>query len=263
MLVLEGEDDLAGLPEFAARRGGRGGARARPRGQIRHHAVALVDRALPAILDPARSSREGVQRVGEPRRKAANQQPRLIAETIRLRNERARLMGYDSVRRIFVSPTRWPRRRRRCRTCSNAVWEPALRRVAAEEQALQALIAAEGGNFGLAPWDWRHYAERLRKAEFDFDEAELKPYLQLDNIIAAAFDVAGRLFGLSFEEDEGPQALPAGSARLACDRQGRQVRRRLHRRLFRPLVQAERRLDVGPPRPAQARSATCGRSCST
>jgi peptidyl-dipeptidase Dcp len=83
------------------------------------------------------------------------------------------------------------------------VWEPALRRVAAEEQALQAMIAQEGNNFRLAPWDWRHYAERRRKAEFDFDESELKPYLQLENVVAAAFDVAGRLFGLAFEELKG------------------------------------------------------------
>ena len=100
-------------------------------------------------------------------------------------------------------PTRWPRRRRRYADLLNAVWEPALRRVAAEEQALQALIAAEGNNFDLAPWDWRHYAERQRKVEFDFDDAELKPYLKLENVVAAAFDVAGRLFGLSFEEEKG------------------------------------------------------------
>ena len=53
---------------------------------------------------------------------------------------------------------------------------------------MQELIRAEGGNFELAPWDWRHYAEKLRKARCDLDEAELKPYLPLDSMIAAAFD---------------------------------------------------------------------------
>ena len=62
------------------------------------------------------------------------------------------------------------------------------------------MVAEEGGNFELAPWDWRYYAEKRRKALFDFDEGELKPYLQLDRIIDAAFYVASRLFGLSFEE---------------------------------------------------------------
>ena len=48
----------------------------------------------------------------------------------------------------------------------------------------------EGGNFALAPWDWRYYAEKLRKARYDLDEAEIKPYFQLDRMIEAAFDTA-------------------------------------------------------------------------
>ena len=63
---------------------------------------------------------------------------------------------------------------------------------------LQKIIAEEGGNFALAPWDWRYYAEKLRKARYDLDEAEIKPYFELDRMIAAAFDTAGRLFGLTF-----------------------------------------------------------------
>ena len=62
------------------------------------------------------------------------------------------------------------------------------------------MIAEEGGNFQLAPWDWRYYAEKRRKALFDLDEGEIKPICQLDNIIEAAFYVASRLFGVSFEE---------------------------------------------------------------
>src|SRR5262249_40548039 len=64
--------------------------------------------------------------------------------------------------------------------------------------ALQKIIQAEGSNFRLTAWDWRHYAEKLRKAQFDLDEGEIKPYLALDNMIAAAFDCATRLFGLTF-----------------------------------------------------------------
>ena len=62
------------------------------------------------------------------------------------------------------------------------------------------IAASEGGNFKVAPWDWRYLAEKRRKAEFDFDEGELKPYLQLDRMIEAAFYAASRLFGLSFVE---------------------------------------------------------------
>ncbi len=60
------------------------------------------------------------------------------------------------------------------------------------------MIAQEGGNFALEPWDWRYYAEKLRKAKYDLDEAEIKPYFQLDKMVAAAFETALRLFGLSF-----------------------------------------------------------------
>ena len=65
---------------------------------------------------------------------------------------------------------------------------------------MQEIAAGEGGNFKVAPWDWRYLAEKRRKVEFDFDEGELKPYLQLEKMIEAAFYVAGRLFGLSFAE---------------------------------------------------------------
>ena len=80
------------------------------------------------------------------------------------------------------------------------VWGPARARAMEERDALQEAVQAEGGNFKLAAWDWRYYAEKVRKTKFDVDEAEIKPYLQLDSVIAAAFDVAGKLFGVTFTE---------------------------------------------------------------
>ncbi len=80
------------------------------------------------------------------------------------------------------------------------VWKPARARALADRDALQALIAVEGGNFSLAPWDWRYYAEKLRQAKANFDDAAIKPYLVLDHMIEAAFDCATRLFGITFEE---------------------------------------------------------------
>ncbi len=80
------------------------------------------------------------------------------------------------------------------------VWSPARARAMADRDALQDLIRQEGSNFDLAAWDWRYYAEKLRKARCDIDAAEIAPYLKLDNIIAAAFDTAHRLFGLTFRE---------------------------------------------------------------
>ena len=80
------------------------------------------------------------------------------------------------------------------------VWTRARDKALVDRDAMQKLVAEEGGNFKLAPWDWRYYAEKLRKRLHDVDEASVKPYLQLDNVIEAAFDTAHRLFGLSFEK---------------------------------------------------------------
>src|SRR5690606_4668106 len=86
------------------------------------------------------------------------------------------------------------------------VWEKAREKAAVDEAELQRLATASGSNEKLAAWDWRFYQERLRAEKYAFDEAELKPYLQLDRVIAACFDVATRLFGVTFAEKEGIQA---------------------------------------------------------
>ena len=78
------------------------------------------------------------------------------------------------------------------------VWQPAVARADSERDALAALARAEGANDAIAPWDWRYYAEKERQRAHALEEAEIKPYFQLDNIIKAAFHVAQRLFGLQF-----------------------------------------------------------------
>jgi peptidyl-dipeptidase Dcp len=103
------------------------------------------------------------------------------------------------------------------------VWGRARLKAAAERDALQAVIAEEGGNFALAPWDWRYYAEKLRKARYDLDEAEIKPYFQLDKMVEAAFETARRLFGLSFKPVTAPLYHPDARAWDVTDAQGRHV----------------------------------------
>ena len=123
----------------------------------------------------------------------------VMAETLSLRNEKARLLGYENYAayKLADSMAGTPDR---ARALLDKVWAPARRRALEERDALQALVAEEGGNFTLAAWDWRYYAEKLRQLRYDFDDAALKPYLSLDNVIAAAFDTAARLFDLSFRE---------------------------------------------------------------
>ena len=70
------------------------------------------------------------------------------------------------------------------------VWTPARERALADRDAMQEIVREEGGNFALAPWDWRYYAEKLRKRRCDIEEATVKPYMQLDNVIEAAFHAA-------------------------------------------------------------------------
>ena len=103
------------------------------------------------------------------------------------------------------------------------VWGRARAKANVERAALQAMIAQEGGNFALAPWDWRYYAEKLRKSKFDLDEAEIKPYFQLDRMIEASFETARRLFGLRFTPVDVPLYHPDARAWEVKDEAGRHV----------------------------------------
>ncbi|HEY0106591.1 MAG TPA: M3 family metallopeptidase [Rhizomicrobium sp.] len=121
----------------------------------------------------------------------------IIETTVKLRAERAGLLGYKSFADYKLADTmaKTPQNARRL---LEQVWEPARRRALAERDALQDLIAREGGNFKLAAWDWRYYAEKLRKERYDLDDAQIMPYFQLEKMIEAAFFAAHRLFGLDF-----------------------------------------------------------------
>src|ERR1700720_3598034 len=123
----------------------------------------------------------------------------VIVEILSLREESARLLGFPTFAayRLEDSMAKTPEA---VRGLLERVWKPARARALADRDALQALVAEEGGNFALAPWDWRYYAEKLRQRRANFDDAAIKPYLVLDHMIEAAFDTAHRLFGVSFSE---------------------------------------------------------------
>jgi peptidyl-dipeptidase Dcp len=129
----------------------------------------------------------------------ANDNNDTIVEILSLREESAKLLGFPTFAayRLEDSMAKTPEA---VRGLLERVWKPARARALADRDALQALVAEEGGNFALAPWDWRFYAEKLRQRCANFDDAAIKPYLVLDHMIEAAFDCATRLFGLSFAE---------------------------------------------------------------
>ena len=128
----------------------------------------------------------------------------IITEVLKLRAERARLIGYPTHAhwRLEDSMARTPER---TMALMEAVWKPAVERVREEVADMQALATSEtGAPFTIEPWDYRFYAEKVRKARYDLDASELKPYLQLEKLREGMFQVANELFGMSFT------ALPAG-----------------------------------------------------
>jgi peptidyl-dipeptidase Dcp len=129
----------------------------------------------------------------------ANDNNDTIVEILGLREESAKLLGFPTFAayRLEDSMAKTPEA---VRGLLERVWKPARARALADRDALQALVAEDGGNFALAPWDWRFYAEKLRQIRANFDDAAIRPYLMLDHMIDAAFDCAHRLFGLSFVE---------------------------------------------------------------
>jgi peptidyl-dipeptidase Dcp len=128
-----------------------------------------------------------------------NDNTALIVEIVALREESAKLLGFPTYAayRLEDSMAKTPEA---VRGLLERVWKPARARALADRDELQALITEEGGNFALAPWDWRYYAEKLRLRRANFDDTAIKPYLALDHMIEAAFDCATRLFGVTFTE---------------------------------------------------------------
>ncbi len=123
----------------------------------------------------------------------------IVKEILALRTERAQLLGYATFADYKLDDT-MAKTAVRVRDLLDTVWGPAKAQAARERERLQKLAVADGANIQIEPWDWRHYAERVRSADYGIDEAEIKQYLPLDRVIAAAFATAERLFGLTFRE---------------------------------------------------------------
>jgi peptidyl-dipeptidase Dcp len=198
-LVLETEDDLAGLPDFlvaaareaAAERGMDG------------HVITLSRSSIEPFLQYSsrRDLREKAFRAWIARGEGGGETDNraIIAEIVELRAERAKLLGYPSFAHYRLDDT-MAGTPDRALELLRSVWAPARALALREAADLQKLADADGGDFRIAPWDWRYYSERVRKERFALDAEGVKPYLQLETMIAAAFDCANRLFGVRFTE---------------------------------------------------------------
>ncbi len=200
-LILE-PDDLAGLPDdFLS----SAAALAAERGQAGKHAVSLSRGAVEAFLTSStrRDLREKLLRDflarGEGADGAEGDNRPIIAETLRLRAERARILGYKTYADFKLDDT-MAGDAASVYALLDQVWRPGREAALRDGARLQEMIEREGGNFRLGPQDWRFYAEKLRRADYSIDDSELRPYFSLDGMIAAAFFVASKLFGLAFEE---------------------------------------------------------------
>lgn len=194
------ESDLDGLPAFARE---AAASIAKERDVKAPYAVTTSRSSAEPFLQfsSRRDLREKIFKALTARGDNANEHDnkKLISEIVKLRAERAKLLGYGTFADYRLADT-MAQTPDTARILLDQVWTAAHSRALEERDALQAVVAEEGSNFSLAAWDWRYYAEKLRKERYDFDEAEVIPYLQLDKMIAAAFDTAHRLFNLDFKE---------------------------------------------------------------
>jgi peptidyl-dipeptidase Dcp len=131
----------------------------------------------------------------------------IAAETLALREERAKLLGYETFA-DYKLETEMAGNPSAVRELLMQVWTPAKAAAENDAKILERMLHAEGFDGPLEPWDWRYYTEKRRQVEHDLDEAALKPYLQLDRMIEASFSCANRLFGLDFAPLEGPVYHP-------------------------------------------------------
>jgi peptidyl-dipeptidase Dcp len=196
-LVLDA-DDLDGLPAFSRAAAAQAAAERELPGRF---VVTLARSSIEPFL--AFSSRRDLRRTAHQAWTARGTHPGaadnipLIREIMALRAEQAQLLGYENFAAYRVDDS-MAKTTGAIERLLLEVWDPAKKKARAERAALEDLARAEGVNEPLEPWDWRYYAEKVRRAQYDLDEAEVKPYFVLDNMVAAAFDTAGHLFGLTF-----------------------------------------------------------------
>ncbi len=204
VLYLEAHQ-LGGLSEAFVQAGAKAAA---ARGQEGKYAITNTRSSMDPFLtfSDQRALREKVWRTYYSRGDNGDEHDNnaLIAEILQLRHERVRLLGYETYASWRLTD-RMAKTPERALELMAAVWPAALARVAEEVRDMQAVADAEGAGLVIEPWDYRYYAEKVRRAKYDLDSDEVKGYLQLEKLREAMFFVAGELFGFAFAP------VPAGS----------------------------------------------------
>jgi len=200
-IVVDSVEQLAGLSESEI---AAAATRAEERGLPGRYVLPLLNTSGQPVL-ASLHDRELRRRIHETSvvrgsRGGAYDNRDIVSRTLRLRAERARLLGYEHhAEWVLEDETALSAEAVNGRLAE--LTGPAVANARREASRLQAMIEADGGDFELEPWDWAYYTERVRRAEFAFDESELRPYLELDHVLeAGVFWAAGELFGISFHE---------------------------------------------------------------
>ncbi|WP_321831083.1 M3 family metallopeptidase [Thalassovita sp.] len=191
------EEDLDGLPDFAVEAMRAAGAEKGAAGPVVTTGRSIITPFLQ--FSTRRDLRQKAYQAFTARGANGNDNDNraIAAEILTLREERAHLLGYADFA-SYKLETEMAKTPDRVAELLEAVWQPAKARAEADANVLEEMMHAEGINGDLEAWDWHYYAAKRRKAEHDLDEAELKPYLQLERMIEASFACATRLFGLEF-----------------------------------------------------------------
>ncbi|WP_192965827.1 M3 family metallopeptidase [Phycobacter azelaicus] len=191
------EEDLEGLPEFAVAAARAAGEEKGAKGPVVTTSRSIITPFLK--FSPRRDLREKAFQAWAARGANGGKTDNraIAAEILALREERAKLLGYQNFA-SYKLETEMAKTPEAVRGLLMDVWGPAKARADEDAAVLTEMMQGDGINGDLEPWDWHYYSEKRRKIEHDLDEAELKPYLQLDRMIEASFACANRLFGLEF-----------------------------------------------------------------
>ena len=200
-LVLDGEADLAGLSPQQCETAKAAADEKNLKGKW---VIANTRSDMEPFLTYAsqRAMREKAFRLWTSRGDGAHDNKPLIREILSLRAEKAKLLGFPTFAH-WVTDDQMAKTPDAAMALMEKVWKPAVARVREEVAEMQKIVDAEKGGFKIAPWDYRYYAEKVRRAKYALDQNAIKAYLQADKIVDAAFWAAGQLYGFEFVEVTG------------------------------------------------------------
>jgi len=199
-LIIDNKEDLAGLPEGVIHTAAE---TAKEKGYKNKWVFTIHKPSMIPFLQYSkkRKLREKIYRAyfmkGDHNDSLDNKA--IILKLVSLRLKRAKMLGYKN-HAEYVLEEQMAHNPKNVYDLLNKVWSPALKMAKTERDEMQQIIYKEGNNFKLKSWDWWYYAEKLKKAKYNLDEEELRPFFQVENVIKGVFGLATKLFGIQFEE---------------------------------------------------------------